>query len=318
MIEIINPGWQSLIVDDGRYGSAAVGVPPSSALDRYACRALHLLTGHEEDTPALEVMGTPFSIKIHHDIICAITGAKVSATLDGRPVRPWTSFRAAANSLLEVQAVTEGFRYYIGFSGTIVMESVMGSFSTNLGCRFGGYRGRAFMAGDRLELREIRNIGRSAIPENEIPVMHPPHKLRIVEGPELSYFTDESVKKLFDITARSVYDVSAETNRTGIRLEGDPLIFREEMERSIISEGILPGTVQIPGSGLPIIMLHERTIGGYARVALVVKADHDRLAHLKPQDYVLFEMVSLKEAETLWETKWKSITSVNHKIRRLS
>lgn len=318
MIEIVNSGWQSLIVDGGRYGSAAVGVPPSSALDRYACRALHLLTGHEKDTPTLEVVGTPFSIKIHRDITCAITGAKVRATLDDMPVRPWTSFRAEANSLLQVQTVTEGFRYYIGFSGTIVTESVMGGSSTNLECRFGGYRGRALMAGDRLELREIKDVGRGAIPENEIPVMHPPHILRIVEGPEISFFTDESLKKFIDKATRSVYDVSTNTNRTGIRLEGDPLIFREEIERSIISEGILPGTVQIPGNGLPIIMLYERTIGGYARIALVVKADHDRLAHLKPHDYVLFELVSLKEAETLWETKWKSATSLNHKIRRLS
>jgi antagonist of KipI len=90
------------------------------------------------------------------------------------------------------------------------------------------------------------------------------------------------------------------------------------VDKSIISEGILPGTVQIPGDGLPIIMLYERTIGGYARMAMVVKADHDRLAHLKPGDYVLFERVSLEEAEKLWEGKRKSITSLNKTVRRLS
>jgi allophanate hydrolase len=148
--------------------------------------------------------------------------------------------------------------------------------------------------------------------------MHSPHRLRVVEGPEIHYFADESVKRFVDRESRIIYDVSSKTNRTGIRLEGPPLNFREEVDKSIISEGILPGTVQIPGDGLPIIMLYERTIGGYARMAMVVKADHDRLAHLKPGDYVLFEMVSLEEAEKLWEGKRKVITSLNKTVRRLS
>jgi allophanate hydrolase subunit 2 len=75
------------------------------------------------------------------------------------------------------------------------------------------------------------------------------------------------------------------------------------VDKSIISEGILPGTVQVPGDGLPILMLYERTIGGYARLGIVAKVDHDRLAHLKPKDRVLFQLIGIDEAERLWRQK---------------
>ena len=317
MIEIINPGWPSLIVDGGRFGEAAVGVPPSSALDRYACRALQRLTGHASDTPVLEVMGATFALRFHHAMTCAITGARVKATLDDQSVRTWSSFRAAPGSLLRIQEVLEGLRYYIGFSATMDLEMVIGSFTTNLECRFGGHHGRVLKAGDRLAFTDIRDVEQIVVPESAIPPMHPPHRLRVVEGPEMSFFTDESLAQFMDRDAHVIYDVSTQTNRTGLRLEGEPLCFRQGVEKSIISEGILPGTVQIPGDGRPIIMLCERTIGGYARIALVVKADHDRLAHLRPGDPVLFEMIDIKEACQLWEAKSRSMDSLDKGIRRI-
>lgn len=317
MIEIINPGWPSLIVDGGRFGEAAVGVPSSSALDHYACKALHGLIGCRMDTPVLEVMGANFTLRFHQAMTFAITGARIKASLDDRPVRPWASVQTAPGSLLRIQEVMEGLRYYIGFSGTMDLERVIGSFTTNLECRFGGYQGRILRAGDRLAFTEIRDAGRSAVPDRAIPAMRPPHRLRVVAGPEMAFFTDESRDRFMNRGAHVVYDVSTQTNRTGIRLEGEPLCFRPGVEKSIISEGILPGTVQIPGDGRPIIMLYERTIGGYARIALVVKADHDRLAHLKPGDPVLFEMIDINEACQLWEAKSRSMDFLNESIRHM-
>lgn len=317
MIEIMNPGWPSLIVDGGRFGKAAVGVPPSSALDHYACKALHGLTGCGPDTPVLEVMGANFALRFHQAMTFAITGARIKASLDDRSVRPWASVQAAPGSRLQIQEVVEGLRYYIGFSGTMDLKRVIGSFTTNLECRFGGYQGRILRAGDRLAFTEIHDVERSAVPDRAIPAMHAPHRLRVVAGPEISFFTEESNNRFMGRDAHDIYDVSTQTNRTGIRLEGDPLCFRPGVEKSIISEGILPGTVQIPGDGRPIIMLYERTIGGYARIALVVKADHDRLAHLKPGDPVLFERIGIHEARRLWEAKSRSMDFLDQIIRHL-
>jgi len=303
MIEILHPGWLSLIVDEGRYGYADSGVPSSSALDALAYRMLNILLKNPSGTPAIEVMGHGFSLRIDTDVTCAITGARVETALNGEPLEPWTSFYAQKGSILKVKTILEGFRYYVGFSGRMDAEWVINSFSTNLECRFGGFKGRPFVKGDRVRITGPRMEKPDTIHEKNIPRMKPPHVLRFVEGPEMEYFSRESLRRLFEKKAFSWYNVFSKSNRTGIRLEGEPLAFKEGVEKSIISEGILPGTIQIPGDGLPIIMLHERTIGGYARLGVVIRADRDLLAHLKPGDKVTLEMVEPKEAEQLWDKK---------------
>jgi biotin-dependent carboxylase-like uncharacterized protein len=304
MIEIINPGWLSMVVDGGRYGWGHIGVPPSSALDHFAYQALNYLLGNRPDSPAIEVLGPGFALRFGMDLWVAVTGARVKAFVDDQPVAGWTSFEVKKGALLRIREVVEGFRYYVGFSGPPAIEKVIGSFSTNLECGFGGYGGRSFLKGDRIDLMTHRRPEARLIPEGCIPPMGPPHVLRVIEGTEMDFFSPESIKRFFE-EKESGYLVSGQSNRNGIRLEGEPLNFRKGVEKSIISEGILPGTLQIPGDGCPIITLYERTIGGYARLGFIAKVDHDRLAHLKPQDPVVFERISLEEAEDLWKEKQK-------------
>jgi len=303
MIEIFNPGWLAIIVDNGRYGYGDIGVPPSSALDNFAYSTLNYLTGNHTDSPVMEVMGRGFAIMFDVDITCAITGAKVSAYINDVPLKSWTSFKATKGSILRVKEVTEGLRYYVGFSGDMVLEKAIESFSTNLECRFGGYKGRPLMKGDIIEFNNVRIEEENAVAERYIPSMNPPHLLRITEGPEIGHFTPNSLKDFLKNHSENTYSVSTKLNRTGIRLEGKPLLFREKVDKSIISEGILPGTIQIPGDGQPIIMLYERSVGGYARIATVARIDIDMLAHLKPKDKVLFQMLGIEQAETLWVKK---------------
>lgn len=322
MIEIIHPGAMTCIVDKGRYGHAAVGVPPSAALDAFAYGALNRLLNHDGNAAAMEIIGPQFSVRFHRDMICAITGARIRASLNDQTLNPWTSFWARAGSVLEVLEVTEGFRYYLGFGGNLNLESVIGCFATNLECQFGGYHGRALSAGDRIDIDNIYEIPLNVFPDNAIPRMNSPHCLHITTGPEYHYFSGTAQKAFADRENRTIYTVSGNINRTGIRLEGQHLDFGAGVDKSIISEGILPGTVQIPGDGLPIIMLYERTIGGYARIARVVRADLDRLAHLKPGDYVLFEKIEMDEAERLWNKRKRNLSCLTnpapaHLIKKL-
>jgi antagonist of KipI len=310
MIEILNPGWQSLIVDSGRYGYGHIGVPPSSALDRFAYDALNFLLGNNRSAPALEVLGRGFALTFGKDLQCAITGARVAATLNDQPRPGWTPFQVNPGDVLRIKDVHEGFRYYIGFSGALILEQVIKSFSTNLDCRFGGYQGRSLLKGDRIDIEPNRAVGEHFLPAGLIPAMNPPHHLRIIEGAEKDFFSHESINKFFEKNG-SGYKISSQSNRNGIRLEGEPLKFREGVDKSIISEAILPGTLQIPGDGLPIIALYERTIGGYARLGTVAKVDQDRLAHLRPGDPVFFERITLDEAESQWIGKMKSNSFLN-------
>jgi biotin-dependent carboxylase-like uncharacterized protein len=312
MIEIIHPGIMSIVVDGGRSGYREVGIPTSPALDLYSLSLLNRLLGNEDNAPAIEVFGEKFSLRFGKNVCCAITGAKVRASLEGRPLHSWMSFEARTGQTLTVDEVTEGFRYYMGFSGTPVMEKIIGSYTTNLECRFGGYRGRALQKGDSIDFEDIRMVDVRRVPEEVIPRMMPPHSLRVVEGPESNYFTDESREEFLGSKGRTAFTVSTKLNRTGIRLDGKPLVFRADAGESIISEGLLPGSIQVPGDGLPIIQLHERTLGGYARLALIAKVDHDLLAHLKPGDLVMFEMIGMEEAERLFDRKIEIAASIKN------
>ncbi len=300
MIEVINPAWLALFVDGGRHGYADIGVPPSSALDGYAFRMVNSLNGNPPDTPALEVTGSGFSFTAGLDVWCAVTGAKVVIHVDNDPVEPWATFPVPKGSTVTVKEVKEGFRYYVGFSGTPALERRMGSRTTNVECRFGGFTGRPLLRGDLILFEEVRAGGKSMTPAGAVPPVVPPHILRVVEGPEMGNFTGLSLERFFGDRREEGFTVSPRINRTGIRLDGAPLTFRKGAERSIVSEGILPGTIQVPGDGAPIITLYERTIGGYARVGVVARADRDRLAHLKPRDRVILKRIGVNEAEKLW------------------
>jgi len=303
MIEVIHPGILSIVVDGGRNGYADYGVPSSSAIDLSALKILNTILKNPTFAPAIEVIGSGFSLLFHAHMTCAITGAKVETVHNGESFNTWTSFEVRRGDTLKIKNIIEGFRYYVGFSGIMDIEKTINSFSTNLECGFGGFKGRPLKKGDIIGIINPRIETSKTIPEDIIPNMKPPHMIHFVKGPEYSYFVPKILKILFEKNTLSCYKVSPKTNRTGIRLEGIPLLFKKGIEKSIISEGVLPGTIQIPGDGMPIIMLNERTIGGYARVGVVTRADRDLLAHLKPGDEVQLRLVNKNEAKRLSKRK---------------
>jgi antagonist of KipI len=301
MIEVLSPGFLSIVVDRGRQGYGHIGVPSSRELDRHASAMARYLVGIPEDAPLIEIMGNDLRLRILEEMTFAITGARVKAVLDGEPLRPWSAVHAKKGGVLRVAEVLEGLRYYMAFSGVIDVEPVMGSSTTNLECTFGGFHGRPLMKGDRITLRDIREpVGLLTVPETMIPSMREPHLIRVISGPEADYFSPGSVRFLARRKETVLFKATSRLNRTGIRLEGEPLMFRDDAEQSIISEGLLPGTIQVPPDGHPIITLAERTVGGYARLATVADADMDALAQIRPGDRVVLSSIDIAEAERLW------------------
>ncbi|HOK06439.1 MAG TPA: biotin-dependent carboxyltransferase family protein [Syntrophales bacterium] len=317
MIEVINPGLFSLIVDGGRQGRGALGVPLSSALDGYAYRALTMLLKNDR-LAAIEAMGPNFAVRFSAPLVCALTGARVRAFLDDDPVADWSSFPVRTGQTLRVRQILQGARYYLAFSRPLVLDEFMASFSTNLDARFGGYQGRPLAKGDIIETGEDRDVPPAFVVPSSIPDLTPPHRLRVLVGPEADHFSEEDLAGFFSADGPFRYRVSRSANRVGIRLEGGPpLTFRDGVPRSIVSEPLLPGTVQVPGDGLPIIVLYERTIGGYARAAVVCRADLPLLAHLRPGDAVSFMKISEEEArldheEAVGALKIQEIEGADH------
>ncbi|MGD0236592.1 MAG: biotin-dependent carboxyltransferase family protein [Syntrophorhabdales bacterium] len=314
MLEVIHPGWLSIVVDNGRFGYADIGVPWSSALDGFAYGTLNLLLGNDPAAPVIEVVGNDFSLRFHEEASFAITGARVNALLDGKEIVSWRSSRARKGATLRVIKVMEGFRYYVGVSGIFDLPKVIGSFSTNLECRFGGYNGRPLMKGDIVATKDTRVIDEREVPSEHVPDLSPPHMMRWIEGPEAGYFREESIKKLCKQDGDAQYAVSAKSNRTGIRLEGELLYFKKGALRNIVSEALLPGTIQVPGDGMPIIALYERMNGGYARVGVIARIDSDRLAHLKPRDSVRFQRITREEALELSRMRNEAISALHRTL----
>jgi biotin-dependent carboxylase-like uncharacterized protein len=174
----------------------------------------------------------------------------------------------------------------------------MGSRSTYLSGRFGGLEGRSLKKGDLLFRPDspspLNRVGLRFQGE-WIPVFEKEATLRVIPGPQDHHFTQEG----FQTFCSSAYEVSAQSDRMGIRLNGPRIERRADAEESIISEGLLPGAIQVPGDGKPIIILNELVTGGYTKIAAIISADLTKVAQLKPGDRVRFKSISIEEAHGL-------------------
>ncbi|MBU1565726.1 MAG: biotin-dependent carboxyltransferase family protein [Proteobacteria bacterium] len=293
-LRIISPGPCTTVQDLGRFGAYHMGVPASGMLDDYAGQVANWLVGNPANCATLEMsmIGARMEILTEADI--AVTGAAMKPQHNGRPCRQWTSIRVQPGDILEIGASDNGCRAYLAITGGIEVPQVLGSRSTYLGGLLGGMNGRMLAAGDILGrgagtlLRIPRNLPWFPLyPENII--------VRAIAGPHEGFFQDH-LSQFFS----APFEVTAQCNRMGIRLAG-PTIDRDAgAPESILSEPIIPGSVQVPAGGQPIVLLKEQTIGGYTSIATVVSTDIWRMGQALPGDRVHFVQISLLEAQGLY------------------
>ncbi|MDR0760999.1 MAG: biotin-dependent carboxyltransferase family protein [Treponema sp.] len=293
-IKIIDPGMTALVEDLGRYGYQRYGVSVSGAMDEYAARVANFLTGNDASAAVIEITLKGISVEFLDEALFAVTGGDCAYTLNGKPLALWQSCRAKPGDILAGGFCTGGLRNYLSVSGGIDVPEIMGSRSTNLRGKFGGFQGRALKKGDVLP------VGGGVLPANRperelkkayIPRYDPEIQVRVIMGPQDDAFT-EAGKKTF---LNSPYKVSFDSDRMGIRLAGEKI--EHVKAADIISDGIAFGSVQVPGDGLPIIMLAERqTTGGYCKIAAVISADRSKLAQARPKTAVHFREAGVEES----------------------
>ncbi len=295
ILEILSPGIHTTVQDLGRYGYGRYGVAPSGALDTFALRIANLLVGNPQDRAGLEAMLMGPAIKVQEDIVVAVTGGNLQPLQNKQPIEMWRSHVFKKDDILSFGSALSGFRAYIAVAGGIRVPSIMGSRSTNLSSCFGGLQGRVLGKNDILACENDSRYLRLAtrrLSANLIP-SYPTHwLLRVIWGPQDDHFPDESQIVFLNET----YRMSPDSDRTGIRLEGAAIRQKSKIPASIISEGLIAGSVQIPGDGKPIIILGETVSGGYRKIATVISADLSLLGQMKPGDTVGFSAVSLDEA----------------------
>ena len=295
-ILVTAPGFLTTVQDLGRPGHAADGVSASGAADPLALRIGNRLVGNVEHAAGLEMTLLGGSFRFEADGLISLTGAEATAHIGDRTVTPWRPSVVRAGETLVTSGLNGGARGYLCVRGGIAVPLVFGSASTHLLTRMGGYEGRALRSGDRLAIgAAIRGAPHSgAVDPSVIPGYRPGEPFRATEGPQGSWFSSGSHAILYETEWR----VDEACDRMGIRLSGpriEPAVARE-----LVTEGVPVGAIQLPPSGLPILLFVEhQTTGGYPKIANVIAADLARLGGLKPRETIRFEAISFTAARTL-------------------
>ena len=296
--EVIQPGVLTTIQDLGRYGFSQFGVPPSGALDTFSFRTGNLLVGNREGESGLEVTLMGLKLMTLKEVVISITGGDLYPTLNGEPLAMWRTHLLVEGDVVHFKKVRAGCRAYLAVSGGFVVPRIMESSSTYLSGKFGGLEGRKLREGDILyspDLSSSLNKLGLQFPIDWISFLEKERALRVIPGPQDHHFTEKG----FQTFCSSLYHVTSQCDRMGVRLEGPKVERRSDVEESIISEGMIAGAIQVPGDGKPMIILTELVTGGYTKIATIISTDLPRVAQLKPGDRVQFMPISLEEAHHL-------------------
>lgn len=290
-IEIISSGPLTTIQDGGRYGYRSIGFSCSGAVDAEAAAAANLLAGNSADSALLEMTLTGVTASFDFDCVIAITGADMLPELNGVPIENYRAVAVGAGDVLKLGFAASGCRGYIAVNGALDVPAVMGSRSTALKYGVGGFCGRKLRAGDVIGVSSVHAVREPDKRRVEPPVQR--SFVYAVYGPQDDMFTAEA-KRAFESCE---YTLTPDSDRMGARLSGDKL---ETLNGSdIISDGIVPGSVQVPKSGMPIILLSDcQTTGGYAKIATVCSFSLPVAAQKKPGERLRFKLITVNEAQT--------------------
>lgn len=281
MIEVLEPGsLTSVQTARGRPGWRHLGVPVGGAADAWSARLANRLVGNPDDAALLEITLVGPTLALQAALRVALAGSPFEAWIDGVALPPFAAREVVAGSTVRIGGGA-GARAYLAFGGGIEVEPVLGSAATDLRTGFGGHEGRALRAGDTLA------VGPALGTPRRWTGMREPGAIRIVAGPHADRLATDAL-------TRAAWTVSPAADRTGVRLDGDPLT---ASDAEVPSMGLPLGAVQVPPDGRPIVMLADRPVtGGYPVPACVIGADVGRVAQLRPGDALRFASVTLAEA----------------------
>jgi antagonist of KipI len=289
VFEVLHPGIYTTLQDLGRPGFMKYGIPASGAADRFSARVANWLAGNPAGAALLETTLFRLELLAVMDLVIAITGGDLSPRVNGNSIPMWQSISVRKGDSILFQARKDGLRAYLAVRGGFTGPVFLGSRSVFVR----GLMGKPLEAGDRLEVEEPLKESNPVrkLPEEMIPSFPTRQPLRVVLGPQEDRFTPLGIETFLS----SDYRVSHQSDRMGYRLGGPKIEQRKGAD--IISEPISRGAIQVPGDGLPILLLWDAQVsGGYTKIGSIISADLDRLAQVMPGETLRFSSVSLEEA----------------------
>ena len=297
-IKIINPGICSTIQDLGRTGYRSLGIGTGGVMDYFAASAANYLAGNNDKEPVIEMHFPAAEILFQSEALISITGANFDAYVNYKAIEMYQPFFVQKNSILSFKKYIAGARTYVAIYGGVEAENWLGSYSTHLKVKAGGFKGRLLQKEDIISLNNpaiaIGSKKISVSPTVIDTVYKDKNIVRCIAEPEWNLIGASSE----NIFLRYSFTITNQSDRMGYRLAGENLFLKTPTE--LISSPVGFGTIQLlPNGQLIILMANYQTTGGYPRIANVITADLPKLAQLPINSTINFKLVSINEAEEM-------------------
>ncbi len=296
------PGVLTTIQDLGRMGYGQYGIPVSGAMDRYSFQIANRLIGNAPGDAGLEITLYGLKLETLRSVRIVITGGDMNPILNGEPLPMWQTLDLPAGSTLLFKNIRGGARAYLAVEGGIDSLVQLNSRSTNQKALLGN----TLKKGDIIKTLPVKLTSSDhQLPESMIPTYSKQADIRVILGPQDDLFS----RKGMDTFLSETYTITSQSDRQGYRLEGE---FIEHVSGAdIISDAILPGSIQVPGNGQPIIMMMDaQTTGGYPKIACVIGPDIDVLAQMLPGRKVRFRNVTIEDAHRIAHDQALRLTQI--------
>lgn len=277
-IEVLNPGVSSTIQDSGRLNGLAYGVPRGGAMDLNLAFFANSIVGNPISYPVIEFTMNGGKYLFHNKAKIAVAGNSLTIRLNDVEQQNNNLLEVKEGDVLTVKSNGK-YRYsYLAIQGRLNAEEYWGSYSTYEFAKKGGYKGRRLLKGDVLSVNITPTYySKRDFPESALAI-------RIQQAPETDLFSQDDIK----LMESELLKVSNECNRMGYRLDGVQL--KGTKTGNVISSGVLPGTIQVPKSGKPIVLMSDSpSTGGYPRIAVIHSDDLGLLAQKLPGQSVKFK-----------------------------
>ena len=311
--EILRPGTNSSFQDKGRNHLYHIGITLSGAMDQRIFSISNAIVNNDISEGAIEFAYQGPLLKLKNGRAnVVITGNVVFKILRKNSIteegKCFQNYLIEEEDQIDIIFTKDSVFGYLAVQGGFKIKKVWGSYSVNTKAKIGPNNGEKFSAGEKIYINksEVNNFIKKKVQYNKLLTT----TIRITKGTNFNYFSQESKNKFFT----EEYKVTKLSDRMGMRLEGSKL--ENIVNTNIKSEGLVKGVIQVPADGNPIIMFSDHgSIGGYPKIAVVITADHDKVAQLTPGSKIKFKEVNLDEAESLFKTYTKETKNYLEKIK---
>ncbi|TQR33796.1 allophanate hydrolase [Campylobacter sp. MIT 99-7217] len=309
-IKILKASLASSLQDLGRRGFANLGIARSGAMDAYSLRMANILLGNHQDEAGLEICLQGGVYEFLSDHYFVLSGADFAAKLDGKNIETSKVYHAKKGMILNLDIAKKGFRGYLCVAGGFKVKPFLQSKSSDIKMGVGLFEGRFLKEGDILPCEDIFvpfNLEKRSI-ENPILQLDTQIKVRVLLNE--SAFSKKGIQSFLN----TLYTVGSKSDRMGIYCESDERIEHKD-SADIISQPVVFGSIQVPASGLPIVLMAGRqSTGGYTMIASVIESDLYLLAQAKIGTKLRFERIDIQEALRLYKQREESLSCLDKSL----